>query len=131
MKEELVFDNPRTVHRPLGPYSHTAVVPAGARLLFISGQVGARLDGTAGETIGEQAEQAFRNLNALLEAHGLDLSRIVKLTVFIVDGHDGEAVRKARVKCLGALEPTSTTVYVSKLAGPMWLVEVEAIAAWP
>lgn len=131
MKDEIKFDNPRNVHAPLGPYSHTAVVPAAARLLFISGQVGIRADGSAGETIAEQAEQAFLNLVALLEAHGLDLSNVVKLTVFIVDGQDGEAVRKARVQCLGAFEPTSTTVYVAKLAGPTWLVEVEAIAAWP
>ena len=39
------FTNPRTVHAPVGPYSHTAIVRAGTELVFISGQVGMRVDG--------------------------------------------------------------------------------------
>ena len=43
---DLRFDNPAGVHAPLGLYSHTATVPAGTELLYVSGQVGVRPDGS-------------------------------------------------------------------------------------
>lgn len=88
-----------------------------------------RRDGTASVTIGEQADQVFANIVALLAANGLPPSSIVKLTTYIVAGHDGQAVREARLKHLGAHRPASTAVYVAQLVDPAWFVEVEAIAA--
>jgi enamine deaminase RidA (YjgF/YER057c/UK114 family) len=123
------FSNPKGVHKPLGLYSHVARVAAGTELLFLSGQVGARPDGAIAESMEEQADLVFANIVALLRAHGLEASDIVKLTTFIVDGHDGGAVRAARLKHLGEHRPTSTAIYVSGLALPQLLVEVEAIAA--
>lgn len=125
------YSDPADVHAPLGAYSHTAVVPAGTDLVLVSGQVGARRDGSAPATLEAQAEQAFDNLVALLGAHGLTAADIVKLSTFIVAGQDGSAVRDARLNCLGAHRPTSTTVYVAALVDPAWLVEIEAIAARP
>lgn len=123
------YSNPAGVHAPLGLYSHTVSVPEGTELIFISGQVGVRPDGSTPATIGEQADQVFANIIALLNAHGLDATSIVKLTTFMVAGHDGDAVRAARRKYLGAHRPASTAVFVSQLVDPAWFVEVEAIAA--
>jgi enamine deaminase RidA (YjgF/YER057c/UK114 family) len=123
------FTNPDLVHAPLGLYSHTAAVPAGTTLIYISGQVGVRKDGTTPDSIAEQADQVFANIVSLLRAHDLAATDIVKLTTFMVAGHDGQAVRNARLKHLGAHRPTSTAVYVSQLVDPAWFVEVEAIAA--
>ena len=131
MPSALTFSNPDSVHPPLGLYSHTAIVPAGTRLLYLSGQVGARPDGSVGETIAEQADQTFANIIALLRANGLEASNIIKLTTFMVAGQDGEDVRNARRKHLGAHRPCSTAVYVSQLVDPRWFVEVEAVAAMP
>jgi 2-iminobutanoate/2-iminopropanoate deaminase len=125
----VTFSNPDAVAKPLGLYSHAAVVPAGTELLCISGQVGVRADGTTPASIGDQADVVFANLVAILAAHGLKPSDIVKLTTFMVAGHDGEAVRTARRKYLGEHRPTSTAVYVTALVAPEWLVEVEAVAA--
>jgi enamine deaminase RidA (YjgF/YER057c/UK114 family) len=125
----LAFSNPDSVHPPLGIYSHTAVVTAGARLLYLSGQVGVRPDGSVGDTITEQADQTFANVIALLRAHGLEAASIVKLTTFMVAGQNGDEVRRARLKHLGAHRPASTAVFVSQLVDPRWLVEVEAVAA--
>lgn len=125
----LSFDNPSCVHFPLGLYSHTVSVPEGTELLFISGQLGVRPDGTTPPTIAEQADQVFSNIIALLQAHGLGPTDIVKLTTFMVAGHDGDAVRAARLKHLGSHRPASTAVFVSELVDPAWFVEVEAIAA--
>lgn len=122
------FSNPPSVHAPLGLYSHTAVIPAGCELLYLSGQVGVRPDGSVPATIAEQADQVFANIVALLAAHGLEATSIVKLTTFMVAGHDGDAVRAARRKHLGAHRPASTAVFVAQLVDPRWFVEVEAVA---
>lgn len=123
------LSNPKGVYAPLGPYSHTAVVPEGTELVFVSGQVGARDDGSPPDSLAEQAERAFANLLALLDAHGLAAADIVKLSTFIVAGQDSGPVRNAREKYLGAHRPTSTTVYVPALVDPAWLLEIEAVAA--
>jgi 2-iminobutanoate/2-iminopropanoate deaminase len=125
----LSFTNPSSVHAPLGLYSHTVSVPAGTELLFISGQLGVRPDGTTPATIAEQADQVFSNIVSLLRAHGLEPTDIIKLTTFMVAGQDGDAVRAARLKHLGSHRPASTAVFVSELVDPAWFVEVEAIAA--
>ena len=125
----LSFANPPCVHAPLGLYSHTVSVTEGTELLFISGQLGVRPDGTTPATMAEQADQVFSNIVALLRAHGLEPTDIIKLTTFMVAGQDGEAVRAARLKHLGSHRPASTAVFVSELVDPAWFVEVEAIAA--
>ena len=125
----VAFVNPPTVHAPAGAYSHTAVVPAGTELVFLSGQVGLRPDGSLPESLAEQTDQVFANIGALLAAHGLDAAALVKLTMFIVAGQDLQAVRAARVKFMGSHRPASTAVFVAQLADPAWHVEVEAVAA--
>jgi 2-iminobutanoate/2-iminopropanoate deaminase len=125
----VAFLNPPTVHAPGGAYSHSAVVPAGAELIFLSGQVGVRPDGSLPSTISAQADQVFANISSLLAAHGLDASALVKLTMFVVAGQDIQAVRAARAKFLGAHRPASTAVFVSQLVDPAWHVEIEAFAA--
>lgn len=123
------YSNPADVHAPLGLYSHTVSVPEGTELIFLSGQVGVRPDGSTPTTMEEQADQVFANIVALLKAHGLAATSIVKLTTFMVAGHDGDAVRAARLKHLGSHRPASTAVFVSRLVDPAWFVEVEAVAA--
>lgn len=123
------FTNPDTVHAPLGLYSHVAIVPAGTELIYLSGQLGVRPDGTTPATIGEQADQLFANIIALLNSQGLGASDIVKLTTFMVAGQDGDAVRTARRKYLGVHRPASTAVFVSQLVDPAWFVEIEVVAA--
>jgi 2-iminobutanoate/2-iminopropanoate deaminase len=123
------FTNPGDVHPPVGPYSHTAVVPAGTELVFISGQVGMRADGSIPPGFAEQAEITFENLRACLAAHGLRVEAVVKLGVFILPGQDFQLLRAARERHFGAHRPTSTSVYVPQLASPAFLLEIEAIAA--
>jgi enamine deaminase RidA (YjgF/YER057c/UK114 family) len=124
----MTFLNPRDVHAPAGPYSHTAVVPQGSELVFVAGQVGMRPDGSIPQAFGDQAELAFANVGACLAAHGLGLDAVVKLGVFVLPGQDFQILRTVRERHFGAHRPTSTTVCVPALASPAFLVEVEAIA---
>ncbi|WAC72638.1 RidA family protein [Roseateles sp. SL47] len=125
----LHFHNPSSVHAPLGLYSHTVRVPAGTELIYCSGQLGVRPDGSTPATMAEQADQVFANLVALARANGCEATDIVKLTTFMVAGQDGDAVRAARRKYLGDHRPASTAVFVPALVEPIWLVEVEAVLA--
>ena len=125
----VAYSNPAGVHAPLGLYSHTVTVPPGTELILLSGQLGVRPDGSVPTTLAEQADQVFANIITLLKAHGLEASNIVKLTTFMVAGHDGDAVRAARLKYLGPHRPASTAVFVSRLVDPAWFIEVDAIAA--
>lgn len=123
------FLNPRDVHLPVGPYSHTAVVQSGSELVFVSGQVGMHADGSVPESFAEQAELTFQNLRACLAAHGLGMDAVVKLGVFVLPGQDFQLLRAVRERHFGSHRPTSTSVYVPQLAAPALLLEIEAIAA--
>jgi enamine deaminase RidA (YjgF/YER057c/UK114 family) len=122
------FLDPKDVHAPVGPYSHTAVVPPGAELVFIAGQVGMGPDGGVPAAFTEQAELTFRNVRACLAAHGLGVEAVVKLSVFVLPGQDFQALRQIRERHFGTHRPASTTLYVPALAAPAFLLEVEAVA---
>jgi len=128
-RPSITFLNPGDVHTPVGPYSHTAVVPPGTELIFISGQVGMRPDGSIPAAFADQAEVTFENLRSCLAAHGLGIEAVVKLAAFLLPGQDFQLLRAARERHFGAHRPTSTTVYVPQLASPAFLVEIEAIAS--
>jgi 2-iminobutanoate/2-iminopropanoate deaminase len=122
------FANPSAVHAPVGNYSHTSVVPAGTELIFVSGQVAIRPDGTIPKTFAEQAEVVFANLSSCLAAHGLGMDSVVKLNAYLVVGQDVHAMREVRQRHFGAHKPTSTAVFVSALVTAELLLEVEAVA---
>ena len=125
------FLNPTDVHQPVGAYAHTAVVSAGTELVFISGQVGMRPDGSIPTSLAEQAEWVFKNVQCCLAAHGIGVEAVVKLTSFLVSGQDVQIMRGARQRCFGDHRPASTAVFVPQLVNPAFLLEVEAIAVKP
>lgn len=122
--------NPKTVHKPLGMYSHTMRIPANAEWLVISGQVGINAKGVVAAGAKRQAEQAYRNVVACLRANKMTKEHLVKLTIYLTDSRYVDDVRASRLKVFGdAVRPTSTLVVVDALAAPEYLVEVEAWAA--
>lgn len=127
--KSIEFHNPPNVCPPLGLYSHIAKVPPNTELFYISGQLGVRKDGTCPDNIGDQADLIFSNIIEILKSQGLAASDIVKLQTYMVEGHDGQKVRTARIKYLGNHRPISTAIYVSALVSPEWFVEIDVIAA--
>ena len=121
--------NPPEVHSPGGRYSHVATMPAGARWVHVSGQVGQDATGRALEGFAAQADQAWRNVLACLAAGGMGVKDLVKVTVYLVEASDIPTSREIRARHLGDHQPASTLVVVKQLASPAWLIEVEAIAA--
>ena len=97
--------------------------------VFVSGKLALRPDHAeiVGESIGEQTEQVFDNLQAILEASGSSLDRIVKTTVFLVDLDDFAGMNEVYARRVGAPPPARATVEISKLPSGA-KVEIEAVA---
>ena len=122
------FSNPEGVHAPASRYSHAALVEGASRRLVVSGQVGVAPDGTVAAGAEAQVDQALANLGTILAAHGMGVTNIVKMTVFLTDAALVGAWRARRTAWLGEHAPASTLLVVVGLADPRFLVEVEAEA---
>ena len=125
-----ISSNPAAVHKPLGKYCHTTRVPASARWLVVSGQVGIDKNGKLATGIRKQAEQTFRNILACLRENKMRKADLVKTTVYLTDSRFINDYRLARSRIIGdATLFTSTLVIVDGLASPDILIEIEAWAA--
>jgi enamine deaminase RidA (YjgF/YER057c/UK114 family) len=125
--------SPQTMPPPTG-YSHVAKVNGGT-LVYLAGQVSSDASGKlVGEgDFGAQASQVFRNLKLGLEAAGATMADIVKMNVYIVAEVDQAEIPKLRAVrdsyVDAAKPPASTLLFVTRLARPGWLLEIEAVAA--
>ena len=110
----------------IGPYSQAIVV---GNLLFTSGQLPLRADGTLNEgDISVQTTQVLANLTAVIEAAGASLDKVVKTTVFMKNLDDFAAMNKIYGEAFGTHTPARSTVQVAKLPRDV-LVEIEAIVS--
>lgn len=119
---------PATIAAPFSRYSHGVEVTA-ERLMMISGQVGVDREGRLAEGAAGQMDQVWRNILAILAEAGMDAGNLVKVTAYLTRREDLAAFREARDRHLTDVKPASTLLFVSGLADPSWLVEIEAVAA--
>ena len=108
----------------IGPYSQGFCVGG---LVLTSGQLGADPEtGALGQTIEEQAEQSCKNVQAILEAAGTDLTRVVKTTCYLADMGDFAAFNAVYARYFTG-KPARSCVAVKTLPKNA-LCEIEAIA---
>lgn len=100
-------------------------------LLFVSGQVGSRPDGSPEPDLDVQVRLAFENLNAVLAAAEISFSDVIDVTVFMVDPetHFERAWAVAAEYWGEAPYPTATVIGVTWLAG--FQFEIKVIAKLP
>ena len=112
--------------KAIGPYSQAITTN---QLVFTAGQIG--LDPQSMEIvaggIAEQTDRVLKNLAAVLETAGSELSRVVKTTVFLVDMADFAAMNEVYQRHFGTHKPARSTVAVAQLPKG-GRVEIEAIA---
>ncbi len=110
----------------IGPYSQAVRIDS---LVFTSGQI--PIDPGTGEIVSgdvkAQTEQVLKNLEAVLEAAGSSLDRIVKTTLFIQDMNSFTSINEVYAKFFQEFRPARSTVEVARLPKDV-LIEVEAVA---
>jgi reactive intermediate/imine deaminase len=80
----------------------------------------------AGSTVGEQAAQAVRNIDAVLKVAGADMQDVIMLRVYLTDPSDLAELNDAYAAAVGRPYPARTTAYMPLPAGI--LVEIDALA---
>ena len=112
--------------KAIGPYSQAVVVDG---MVYTAGQIplDPKTGGIVGKTTGEQAEQVFKNLAAVLKAAGSGLDRIVKTTVYLVDMADFPALNEVYAKHFPSHKPARSTIQAAALPKAV-RVEIDAIA---
>jgi 2-iminobutanoate/2-iminopropanoate deaminase len=112
--------------KAIGPYSQ-AVVDGG--LLFASGQI--PLDPAKGELVAggieQWTERVLDNLQAVLAAHGLGWTDVVRTTVYLIRSDDFAAMNAVYAKRFGDHRPARSTVIVAALPKGA-SVEIDLIA---
>ena len=123
--------NPKAIMPPVNnAYVHGVLIPAGADVLHISGQIGAGPDGEVPSDPTEQALNAWSNVMAIIREAGMEASDIAKLTAYIVDEDTFPPYAAARNRDIGeGNKVAATAVFVPRLLKAEWKIEIEAIAA--
>lgn len=126
--------NPETMHHNPA-FTQMVVLPADARLALIGGQNAVAADGTivGRGDLARQTAEALKNLVTCLEAAGATVDDLVQMKIWLVAGQDIRPGFEAWMKVWGdrGNPPVVTAAFVSALAHPDFLVEIEATAVLP
>ncbi len=120
--------NPDSVPSPVGNYSLGLELPAGSRILFISGQIPEALDGEIPKTFEDQCNLVWDHILAILRSADMTAANLVKVTTFLTRREDTDANSRIRRKRLGSHAP-ALTVIVAQTLDRRWLLEIEALAS--
>ncbi|HJU76547.1 MAG TPA: RidA family protein [Sphingomicrobium sp.] len=136
---------PKRMGAPESPIAASVEVPAGSRLVYVSGQVpdvanAAAAEGSV-ERFGDteaQTRSVIRKIEGVLKSHGLGLGDVVMMRVFLVappgqQRMDFAGMMRAYRAFFGTPEqpnkPARSTMQVGGLVDPGWLVEIEVTTA--
>lgn len=127
---EIIFHKAENPERQKAPFSEA--VQAG-NLFFLTGQIG--MDREAGHLaeggVQAETEQAIKNIQGVLQYHGLTLDNVVKCTVILSDINDFRAFNEVYVKYF-TKKPARTTYAAAGLAvGAKIEIDVIAVKASP
>lgn len=121
--------DPAGIHPPFARYAHGIAVPAGARLVFCSGQLGVATDGRIPEGAEAQAALCFEAIAAILAEDDMQLADVVRLNAYVTGREHMAGYMTARDRFVANPPPASTLVIVTGFSRPEFVVEVEAVAA--
>ena len=120
---------PASLHPPFARYAHGVAVPAGARIVFCSGQLGIAPDGAVPPDVEGQAELCFANIAAILAEAGMTLGDLVRVNAYVTARDHMAGYMAARDRAVAEPPPASTLMIVGGFTRPEFLVEIEAVAA--
>lgn len=114
-------------------YSHVVEVEGG-RLLFVSGQVPVNAQRQlASRDLREQVAKVYDNLETVLKSVGAGFENVVKTTNYLTDISQAKVFREVRDARFAHVKtrPASTTIVITALVEPEFLLEIEVVAAVP
>jgi enamine deaminase RidA (YjgF/YER057c/UK114 family) len=116
-------------------FTNVVVVTGAAKTIYIGGQDSVDANGNIvgiGD-IGAQTEQVLKNIQAALAAAGAGLEHVIKWNLYLVQGQPLQPGFEAAMQAWGSRPnpPAITMAYVSGLARPEFLLEMDAIAVVP
>ena len=120
---------PKQMRAPLARYSHAVEIPAGARWLFCSGQLGISADDRIPDTAEEQAVLCFEAIGACLAEANMSFADIVRINAYVTDRAHMGPYMAMRDRYAVLPPPASTLMIVSGFTRPEFKVEVEVMAA--
>jgi len=120
---------PKQVHAPFARYSHAVEIPAGARWLFCSGQLGIAENDQIPDTAEEQAELCFQAIGECLTEADMSFADVVRINAYVTDRAHMAPYMAVRDRYATLPPPASTLMIVSGFTRPEFKVEVEVMAA--
>jgi enamine deaminase RidA (YjgF/YER057c/UK114 family) len=120
--------NPRAIKSPAANYSHAVLSINPQKIMHTSGVVPVTTDGHTPTAIGDQADLVWANIAEILKEAHLELSDIVSIATYVVQGNDLAEVMSSRDENLEGHKPASTLVVVPELAKAEWLIEIAVVA---
>lgn len=120
------------MQRPIHPHglslANAFEVQGASRLLWISAQPPEGADGSVPGDFQGQCRLVWSRIESQLQAAGMGLKHVVKLTIFLRERRYAVDDATIRHDLLGAHRPASSVV-IADLFDPRWLLEIEAMAA--
>ena len=113
---------------PAATYAQAVDLTQFSRLVFVSGQIPAKPDGTVPQGFADQARLVWANVEAQLRAAGMTLDHLVKVTIYLSDRRYIDDYRATRDAALAGRKVALTTI-ITGIFDERWLLEIEAIAA--
>src|SRR5579864_8099985 len=119
------------------PYAPAVSLETPAELIFISGATASPLyqqhphvaaEHVQPDDIREQTRRAMENIKIVLDHKGLTWRNVVKVTKFLTDMREIDALHQVMNGYFGDWRPASTTICINNLSSPGARIEIEAIA---
>lgn len=121
--------SPGGLYKPHGLYHNAVEVRLDESLIFSSGIIGCRLDGSLVENPDEQMLHAWTNVAAFLNGCNLTTDNLVRLTMHIPNREHVTLSKNARIKVLGENMHCAVTGLIVDLFDPDLVIEIDVIAA--
>jgi enamine deaminase RidA (YjgF/YER057c/UK114 family) len=134
MQPSIQHINPDSLHKNPA-FTQVVTVSGNAKTVYVGGQNAVNAEGhiVGKGDIAAQTEQVFKNLQAALAAGGAELRHVIKWQIYVVAGQPSHAAFEVFQRVWGNRPnpPTITMAYVTELANPDFLVELDAVAVVP
>ena len=123
--------NPENFTHIMGSYSHGLKVDVGdSEMIFVTGQIAMDKEGNAvaPDSIEEQTEFVFKNIQTILNASGASLDDVVKAVLYVTRIGDFSKISPIRNKYFANSKPVSTLIEINKTVKEGCDIEIEVIA---